>query len=45
MMLRPQMLRAVGGFDENYFLYFEETELSRRARSAGFATRTCPTAA
>ena len=25
MMLRPQMLRAVGGFDENYFLYFEET--------------------
>ena len=38
MMLRPQMLRAVGGFDENYFLYFEETDLSRLAGSAGFET-------
>ena len=38
MMLRPQLLSAVGGFDENYFLYFEETDLSRRARVMGFET-------
>jgi hypothetical protein len=38
MMIRPAVLAAVGGFDENYFLYFEETDLCRRAARAGFQT-------
>jgi N-acetylglucosaminyl-diphospho-decaprenol L-rhamnosyltransferase len=38
MMIRPQVFAAIGGLDENYFLCFEETDLCRRARHAGFAT-------
>ena len=36
MMIRPEVFAAIGGLDENYFLFFEETDLCRRARSAGF---------
>jgi N-acetylglucosaminyl-diphospho-decaprenol L-rhamnosyltransferase len=38
MMIRPAVLVAIGGFDENYFLYFEETDFCHRAHQAGFAT-------
>jgi N-acetylglucosaminyl-diphospho-decaprenol L-rhamnosyltransferase len=38
MMIRPAVLDAIGGFDENYFLYFEETDFCHRARQAGFST-------
>jgi N-acetylglucosaminyl-diphospho-decaprenol L-rhamnosyltransferase len=38
MMIRPAVIAAIGGFDENYFLYFEETDFCFRARLAGFAT-------
>jgi GT2 family glycosyltransferase len=38
MMIRPAVLSAVGGLDENFFLYFEETEFCHRARRAGFST-------
>jgi N-acetylglucosaminyl-diphospho-decaprenol L-rhamnosyltransferase len=38
MMIRPAVLAAVGGFDENYFLYYEETDFCQRARRAGFST-------
>lgn len=38
MMIRPEVLRAIGGFDESYFLYFEETDFCLRARRAGFST-------
>jgi N-acetylglucosaminyl-diphospho-decaprenol L-rhamnosyltransferase len=38
MMIRPAVFNSVGGFDENYFLYFEETDFCRRAKEAGFAT-------
>jgi len=38
MLIRPQVLETIGGLDENYFLYFEETDFCRRARRAGFAT-------
>lgn len=38
MMIRPQVFTAIGGFDESYFLYFEETDFCRRAARAGFAT-------
>jgi N-acetylglucosaminyl-diphospho-decaprenol L-rhamnosyltransferase len=38
MMIRPSVLEVIGGFDENYFLYFEETDFCHRARAAGFET-------
>jgi GT2 family glycosyltransferase len=36
MMIRRSVLDRIGGLDENYFLYFEETEFFWRARRAGF---------
>ena len=30
MMLRTQALKQIGCFDERFFLYFEDTDLSRR---------------
>jgi N-acetylglucosaminyl-diphospho-decaprenol L-rhamnosyltransferase len=38
MMIRPAVFAAVGGFDENYFLYFEETDFCFRAKKAGYST-------
>jgi GT2 family glycosyltransferase len=38
MLIRPEVLSAVGCLDENYFLYYEETEFCHRALRAGFPT-------
>ncbi len=38
MMLRRSMLDKIGGLDERFFLYYEETEFCWRARQAGFQT-------
>lgn len=38
LMMRRSMLDGVGLFDEGYFLYFEETDLCRRAQAAGWRT-------
>ena len=38
MMIRRAVIDAIGGFDENYFLYFEETDFCLRAKKAGFPT-------
>jgi GT2 family glycosyltransferase len=38
MMIRWSVLDKIGGLDENYFLYFEETDFCLRARRAGFST-------
>ncbi|MGF1469580.1 MAG: glycosyltransferase family 2 protein [Sandaracinaceae bacterium] len=38
MMLRREVLEEIGLFDETFFLYFEETDLCRRARLAGWPT-------
>jgi N-acetylglucosaminyl-diphospho-decaprenol L-rhamnosyltransferase len=38
MLIRPAVLESIGGMDENYFLYFEETDFCNRARKAGFPT-------
>lgn len=35
-LLRRAMLEQIGGFDEDFFLYFEETDLCRRAKAAGW---------
>jgi GT2 family glycosyltransferase len=36
MLMRRSLLEQVGGFDESYFLYFEETDLCLRALAKGF---------
>ena len=36
MMFRREALERVGGFDEGFFLYFEETDLCLRTKKAGF---------
>ncbi|MEY8829328.1 glycosyltransferase family 2 protein [Sedimentitalea sp. XS_ASV28] len=38
LMMRREMLDRIGLFDETFFLYFEETDLCRRARLAGWPT-------
>ncbi|KPP85343.1 MAG: putative glycosyltransferase [Rhodobacteraceae bacterium HLUCCO07] len=38
MMLRARVLDEIGMFDEAFFLYFEETDLCRRAALAGWPT-------
>jgi N-acetylglucosaminyl-diphospho-decaprenol L-rhamnosyltransferase len=38
LMMRDSVLQTIGLFDEAFFLYFEETDLCRRARAAGWTT-------
>ena len=36
LILRPQAIAHVGSFDPTFFLYYEEVDLCRRARAAGW---------
>jgi N-acetylglucosaminyl-diphospho-decaprenol L-rhamnosyltransferase len=38
LMMRREVLAEIGLFDETFFLYFEETDLCRRAHLAGWST-------
>jgi N-acetylglucosaminyl-diphospho-decaprenol L-rhamnosyltransferase len=42
ILMRRKALDEVGLFDERFFLYFEETDLLRRARKAGWTTLYVP---
>jgi GT2 family glycosyltransferase len=42
MLLRAEMLEAIGGFDERFFLCSEEVDLCRRARAAGWLVMYTP---
>src|SRR5207247_3592833 len=37
-MVRRPLFEALGGFDERFFVYFEEVDLSLRARQNGWAS-------
>ena len=42
VLLRAEFLRAVGRFDERYFLYYEDVDLGLRGRRAGWTYRCVP---
>jgi GT2 family glycosyltransferase len=42
MLIRRDRFDEVGGFDERYFLYWEDADLCHRLRDAGFTTRYVP---
>ena len=44
MLIRRDRFEAVGGFDERYFLYWEDADLCRRLRDRGYTTRYVPRA-
>ncbi len=37
MMVRTDLLKKIGGFDPNYFMYFEDCDLTRTVRQTGRA--------
>jgi hypothetical protein len=41
-IIRASVLERVGGFDQNFFLYYEEVDLCRRIKAAGYAVRYWP---
>jgi GT2 family glycosyltransferase len=42
MLVRHDRFDEVGGFDEGYFLYWEDADLCRRLRDRGYTTRYVP---
>jgi len=41
-IIRASVLEEVGAFDESFFLYYEEVDLCRRIKAAGYAVRYWP---
>ncbi len=44
MLVKREVFEKIGLFDKRYFLYFEDADLSLRAKKAGFGLLYCPTA-
>lgn len=44
LLVRKQAFARVGGFDERYFMYFEDTDLGDRFTRAGYSNIYCPSA-
>ena len=44
MLLSARMLYVVGGFDERFFMYYEDVDLCLRARAAGYKVALAPDA-
>ena len=45
MLFQSQAFQAVGGFDERYFLYYEDVDICARLRRADYDVRRAPGAA
>jgi len=44
VLIRNELLKRLGGFDEQFFYYYEETDLCRRVWDAGYPILYTPTA-
>lgn len=44
MFIRQSVLKEIGGFDERFFMYFEDTDLCRRTWEKGYKVVYLPTA-
>lgn len=44
LMLRKSLIDKIGGFDPDFFMYFEETDLCSRIHNAGFTVMSVPQA-
>ena len=44
MLIKRELLEKVGTLDEKYFMYFEDSDLSHRARNAGYEVLYAPPA-
>ena len=44
VLYRRAWLQELGGLDENFFMYYEDTALSEQARLAGYQNYYCPSA-
>ena len=42
MLIRRAAFESVGGFDEGYFMYWEDADLCRRLRARGYHVRYVP---
>ncbi len=41
LMIPAEIYKSIGGFDDRFFMYMEDVDLSWRARCAGFKTKIC----
>ena len=42
MLFEPGIYKAIGGFDENYHLYYEDVDICARLKLAGYKIMACP---
>jgi hypothetical protein len=44
LLIKKDLFEKLGGFDENFFMYYEDVDLGKRVREAGYEISVCPEA-